>query len=66
MGIDRTRYLTIKEAAEKSKYDYNYLLRLVAQNKVACLEIDEHKRLIDYPDLERYIAEKPQRKPHNK
>jgi len=66
MGIDRTRYLTIKQAAEKSGYDYDHIRKLVSSGKVASLEIDERKRLVDYPDLERYIAEKPQRKPHGK
>lgn len=66
MSIDRERYLTIQQAAERSGYSYAHVYKLVAEKKVAALEIDEHKRLIDYPDLERYVKEKPQRKPHSK
>lgn len=64
MGIDRSRYLTVKEAAKRSGYDYGHLRKLVKSGAVAALEIDERKYLIDWQDLQRYKSEKPQRKPH--
>lgn len=63
MNIDRNRYLTIKEAAERSKYEYEYVRKLVKKGVVASLEISERVRLVDYDDLMRYKNEKPQRKP---
>lgn len=63
MSIDRTRYLTVKEAAEKSGYDYQHLRKLVKRGVVASLEISDRMRLVDYEDLLRYINEKPQRRP---
>jgi excisionase family DNA binding protein len=65
VGIDRNRYLTIKEAAERSGYDYHHLYKLVKSGAVASLEITEHTRLLDWEDLQRYKSEKPQRKPHS-
>lgn len=66
MTLDRTRYLTIQEAAEKSGYDYEHLRKLVKSGTVASLEISEHSRLVDWPDLQRYLKDKPQRKPRPK
>lgn len=63
MSIDRTRYLTVKEAAQKSGYDYQHLRKLVKHGVIASLEISERVRLVDYQDLLRYIDEKPQRRP---
>lgn len=65
MGIDRSRYLTIQEAADKSGYTYEHLRRLVKSSKIDILQIDEHKYLIDYESVQRYMQEKPQRKPHS-
>jgi excisionase family DNA binding protein len=65
MSIDRTRYLTIKEAAQKSGYEYQHLRKLVKRGVIASLEISDRVRLVDYEDVERYIKEKPQRHPHS-
>jgi hypothetical protein len=65
MGIDRERYLTLKEAANRSGYDYDHVRKLVKAGTVATLEITERTRLVDWFDLQRYMNEKPQRKPHS-
>jgi hypothetical protein len=59
--IDRARYLTMKEAAERSQYDYDHIRRLVKTGAVAYIEISERIRLVDWEDLQRYITAKPQR-----
>jgi excisionase family DNA binding protein len=64
MGIDRERYLTVEEAAIRSKYTYEHIRRLVKTGSIAILEIAPRKYLIDWEDLQRYMMEKPQRKPH--
>jgi excisionase family DNA binding protein len=64
VNIDRSRYLTMREAADKSGYDYDHIRRLVREGKIRTLPIDKRTRLIDWDDLQQYIGEKPQRKPH--
>lgn len=64
MNIDRTRYLTIEEAAKESGYDYEYLRRRVKAGTIASIPLTDRVRLVDYQDLLRYKDEKPQRKPH--
>ncbi len=64
MKIDRSRYLTMKEAADRSGYDYDHIRRLVKNDQLITLPIDGRTRLIDWEDLLRYMKEKPQRKPH--
>ncbi len=63
--MDRTRYLTLKEAAQRSGYDYEHLRRLVRGGNVQSLEISDRVRLVDWKDLQRYMSEKPQRHPHS-
>jgi len=63
--IDLDRYMTIKKAAERSGYEQEYLRKLVKKGAVDSVELDEHNRLVDWEDLQRYLKEKPQRKPHN-
>jgi excisionase family DNA binding protein len=65
VNIDRSRYLTMQEAADKSGYDYDHIRRLVREGKVRTLPIDKRTRLIDWDDLQQYMQEKPQRKPHH-
>lgn len=64
--FDKNRYLPIKVAAERSGYDYQHLRKLVKKGAVASIEFTDRMRLVDYEDLQRYINEKPQRKPHSK
>jgi excisionase family DNA binding protein len=64
MEIDRGRYLTLEEAAERSGYGYDHIRKLVKAGSVASLEIAPRHYLVDYDDLMRYKDEKPQRKPH--
>jgi excisionase family DNA binding protein len=63
--IDRERYLTLKEAAERSGYEYDHVRRLVKNGSVSVIDIDGRTRLVDWIDLLRYMNEKPQRKPHS-
>ncbi len=63
MSFDRNKYITFKEAVERTGYRYDHIRRLVKTGAVASLEIDERKRLIDWDDLQRYMEEKPQRHP---
>lgn len=64
MLIDRSRFLTIEESAEKSGYSSFHIYRLVASGEVASMDIGKVTHLVDYTDLLRYMQEKPQRKPH--
>lgn len=67
MGIDRQRYLTMHEAAERSGYSYRHIQKLAGSGavKILVLDLGHVIRLVDYQDLQRYIEEKPQRKPHS-
>lgn len=66
MAIDRKRYRTLQEASRDFKYTYNHLRRLVKEGAIKILEITPRSYLIDSKDLERYMREKPQRKPYPK
>lgn len=66
MGIDRKRYLTIKEASAKSGYNYEHIRKLVKAGTVAILPIDDRKYLIDWESLQVYMQGRANRGPHRK
>ncbi len=61
LKIDRNRYLTYKEAAQKSGYTYDHVRKLVRDGVVQAIEPIEGMRLVDWQDVERYMATKPER-----
>jgi excisionase family DNA binding protein len=65
MGIDRTRFLTVKQAAERSGYSYEHLRKLVKSGAIEIFPIDERKYLIDWESLEHYQEGRKNRRPHS-
>jgi excisionase family DNA binding protein len=54
--IDRDRFLTVTEAAERSGYKYDTIRALVRKKLIASIEIAPRVRLVDWQSLQAHMV----------